>query len=95
MKYILAFIAATTQAVKLLTEVAEDSWETRAERLHTVIDWNGDGLVDGDELKDLIWVSKTYGYITQSEADNLDNFVDSVIAHFGGPFSYADLAEFQ
>lgn len=56
--------------------------------MHTIIDWNGDGFVDGDELRDLIYVSEFFEYIDQTEAGLLNAWVGDIIEHFDGPFTY-------
>ena len=91
MKFAAALIALGAQAVKLYQEEDEynqaDDWETRGARVMSVIDWNGDDLVDEDELKDLIFIAETFGYIDGDEADDLNEFAEGVIDHFGGPIS--------
>ena len=76
MKFAAALIALGAQAVKLYQEDGEynqeDDWETRSARVMSVIDWNGDELVDVDELKDLILIAETFGYIDGGEAAYLD-----------------------
>ena len=76
MKIAAALIALGAQAVKLYQEDGEynqeDDWETRSARVMSVIDWNGDELVDVDELKDLILIAETFGYIDDDEAAYLD-----------------------
>merc|ERR1712156_1030148 len=59
----------------------------------SVIDWNGDDLVDEDELKDLIFIAETFGYIDGDEADDLNEFAEGVIDHFDGPISAEMLHE--
>ena len=63
--------------------------------MHTIIDWNGDGFVDGDELRDLIYVSEFFEYIDQTEAGLLNAWVGDIIEHFDGPFTYEQLKDFQ
>ena len=91
MKFAAALIALGAQAVKLYQEEdeynQEDDWETRGARVMSVIDWNGDELVDEDELKDLVFIAETFGYIDGDEADGLDEFAEGVIEYFGGPIS--------
>lgn len=97
MKFAAILIAIGAQAIKLREHEGEGedlgSWETRAENMHSVIDWNGDGLVSGDELSNLIFVAEHYDYITEQEAADLTDFAYEVEDHFGGPFSYDQLEE--
>jgi len=97
MKFAAALIALGAQAVKLYQEEDEynqaDDWETRGARVMSVIDWNGDDLVDEDELKDLIFIAETFGYIDGDEADDLNEFAEGVIDHFEGPISAEMLHE--
>ena len=95
MKFAAALIALGAQAVKLYQEEdgsnQEQDWETRSARVMSVIDWNGDELVDEGELKDLIFIAETFGYIDGDEADELGEFAEGVIDYFGGPFSAEEL----
>lgn len=86
-----ALIAIGATAIKLREDGGEESWEARAERLHSVIDWNGDELVDGDELRDLVFIAETLDYVDEDEADGLYTDIDLAMDYMLGPFSFEDL----
>ena len=92
-----ALIAIGATAIKLRDDGGEESglgsWEARAERMHSVIDWNGDSVVDGDELGDLVFLAETFDYIDADEADVLYTDIDIAMDYMGGPFSFEDLQE--
>ena len=86
-----ALIAIGATAIKLREDGGEESWEARAERMHSVIDWNGDELVDGDELRDLVFIAETLDYVDEDEADGLYTDIDLAMDYMLGPFSFEDL----
>lgn len=90
-----ALIAIGATAIKLRQDGGEESglgsWEARAERMHSVIDWNGDSKVDRDELRDLVFFIKTFDYITEDEADGLYTDIDLAMDYMLGPFTFEDL----
>ena len=65
MKFTLALLAIGAQAVKLHQDDEADlgSWEARAARMHSVIDWDGSGTVDAAELQDLFFLAEALEYI--------------------------------
>ena len=70
MKFTLALLAIGAQAVKLHQEDEyEDlgSWEARAARMHSVVDWDGSGTVEAAELQDLFFIAENFGYINEDE----------------------------
>ena len=90
-----ALIAIGATAIKLRQDGGEESglgsWEARAERMHSIIDWNGDSFVDGDELKDLVFIAETFDYVDEDEAAGLYTDVDLAMEYMLGPFTYEEL----
>ena len=91
MKFALALLAIGAQAVKLHQEeeVQEDpsSWKARADRMHSIVDWDGSGTVDAEEIKVLIAMTAENGYATEDEAEGLFVFADELQEDMGGPFT--------
>ena len=94
MKFTLALLAIGAQAVKLHQE-AEDlgTWEARAARMHSVIDWDGSGTVDAAELQDLFFLAEAVGHIDEENQEWLDGFAEDVEDHMGGPFSADEMID--
>ena len=81
MKFALALLAIGAQAVKLhQDEDGEDlgSWKARADRMHSIVDWDGSGTVDAEEIKVLIAMTVENGYATEEEAEGLFAFADEL-----------------
>jgi len=93
MKFTLALLAIGAQAVKLHQEEVEDPdfIADRVEALFRIVDWNGSGDVDADELKDFAYIAEAWGYIDEEEADGAYEGADELVDAFGGPFSFEDL----
>ena len=92
MKFAAALIAVGVNAVKLYQEDEAD-WEYATDRVMSVIDWNGDNVVDEDELKDLIFIAETFEYIDEEEAEFYNEFAEGVIDYFGGPVTSDELID--
>jgi len=90
-----ALIAIGATAIKLREDGGEESglgfWEARVERMHSIIDWNGDTVVDRDELGDLVFLAELFNYIDEDEADGFYTDIDLAMDYMGGPFSFEDL----
>ena len=95
MKFTLALLAIGSQAVKLHQDDEADlgSWEARAERMHSVIDWDGSGTVDAAELQDLFFLAENLDYIDEDMQDELDDFADGMEEYFGGPWTAEEMIE--
>ena len=95
MKFTLALLAIGAQAVKLHQEEVEDPdfIADRVEALFRIVDWNGSGDVDADELKDLAYIAEAFGYIDEEEADAAYEGADELVEMFDGPFSFEDLED--
>ena len=91
MKFATALIAIGAQAVKLHQEDGEDYLIERAVAMHRIIDWNGSGTVDGDEIKDLAYAADAFGYIEEGELDQVNADIDEFMDAMGGPFDEDDL----
>ena len=59
--------------------------------MHSIIDWNDDSLVDGDELKDLVFIAETFNYVDEDEAAGLYTDIDLAMEYMLGPFTFEDL----
>ena len=86
MKFATALIAIGAQAVKLHQEDGEDYLIERAVAMHRIIDWNGSGTVDGEEIKDLAYAADAFGYIEEGELDQVNADIDEFMNAMGGPF---------
>lgn len=86
MKFATALIAIGAQAVKLHQEDGEDYLIERAVAMHRIIDWNGSGTVDGEEIKDLAYAADAFGYIEEGELDQVNADIDEFMVTMGGPF---------
>ena len=95
MKFTLALLAIGSQAVKLHQDDEADlgSWEARAARMHSVIDWDGSGTVDAAELQDLFFLAENLDYIDEDMQDELDDFADGMEEYFGGPWTAEEMIE--
>ena len=96
MKFAATLIAIGAHAVKLQED--EDnlsSWETRSTNMHRVLDWDGSGTVDREELQDLIIIAEAFEYITADEAAEYTTTADMLFTDvFSGPFSVEELHDF-
>ena len=93
MKFATALIAIGAQAVKLHQEDGEDYLIERAVAMHRIIDWNGSGTVDGDEIKDLAYIADAFGYLEEGALEEVDEEVDEFMETMGGPFEEDALVE--
>ena len=89
MKFTLA-LAIGAQAVKLHQE---DHWYIldRAKAFFEVVDWNGSGTVDVDELKDFAYASEAFGYLTEEQLIDAYYYADEMGEYFGGEFAFGDV----
>ena len=63
----------------------------RAERTHSIVDWDGSGTVDAAEIQDMVLIAEVTDYVTAEEADDLDEFAVHLEEHMGGPFTSEQL----
>ena len=91
MKFTLA-LAIGAQAVKLHQE-DEFYILDRAEAFFEVVDWNGSGTVDVDELKDFAYASEAFGYIDKEQLADADYYANEMGKHFGGEFAFEDVED--
>ena len=91
MKFTLA-LAIGAQAVKLHQE-DEFYIVDRAEALFEVLDWNGSGTVEVEELKDFAYASEAFGYITEEQLMDAIRNADQTGEYFGGEFAFEDIED--
>ena len=91
MKFTLA-LAIGAQAVKLHQE-DEFYILDRAEAYFEVVDWNGSGTVDVEELKDFAYASEAFGYIDEEQLIDAYYYADEMGAYFGGEFAFEDVED--
>ena len=94
MKFALALLAIGSQAVKLHFDIdSEWTWEERAENIHSVVDWDGSGTVDAEEIRDVLLIADVLGYISDEEYDEMYDFAGEVVELLGGPFTHEELVD--
>ena len=59
--------------------------------MHGIVDWDGSGTVDAQEIKELIDLTEHYGFSTAEEAEGLDAFAIELEEDMGGPFTAEQL----
>ena len=55
--------------------------------MHSIVDWDGSGTVDAEEIKVLIGMTVENGFATEDEVAGLNDFADELEDDMGGPFT--------